>query len=128
MDLFDFIKCLLEKKYLTDEELEKWKYKDYIYIINRYISMNIENLFLINYLNMLNITDGRLHFDFLYKMLPKQNGFIKYTKFKNKNIKNEEVISLLSSVYRVSKKDIVSYFDLLNDKQVKEIIAKYKKN
>jgi hypothetical protein len=102
------------------------------YIINRWLSMNMDFIELINELQRYTI--GQISPEETYKLyydiLPKQKQFNKYIKGKKADKYNPALVELLSMHFLVSEKEAMEYIDMYQETSLntlKEIIKKYGK-
>jgi len=125
--IFEHLSGIKEKKISWDSLSEMDKKSFSPFIINRWLSMNVELLELVNELQMYTI--GQLSPREVYKLyldvLPKQKTFDKYIKGKKEGKYNENVLSYLSKYFGVSKREVDDYLEFLSKDDVIEIIKKY---
>jgi hypothetical protein len=102
------------------------------YIINRWLSMNMYFIELVNELQRYTI--GQISPEETYKLyydiLPKQKQFNKYIKGKKADKYNPALVELLSMHFLVSEKEAMEYIDMYQETSLntlKEIIKKYGK-
>lgn len=102
------------------------------YIINRWLSMNMDFIELVNELQRYTI--GQISPEETYKLyydiLPKQKQFNKYIKGKKADKYNPALVELLSMHFLVSEKEAMEYIDMYQETSLntlKEIIKKYGK-
>ena len=97
------------------------------FIINRWLSMNLDLLPIINVLQKYTI--GLLSARDVYKVyldfLPKRKTFDKYIKGKKEGKHNKELLSYLSNWYGVSQREVIEYLDILPKDEVIKILMKY---
>ena len=97
------------------------------FIINRWLSMNLDLLPIINVLQKYTI--GLLSARDVYKVyldfLPKRKTFDKYIKGKKEGKHNKELLSYLSNWYGVSQREVIEYLDILPKNEVIKILMKY---
>lgn len=125
--LFDHLSGIREKKvkWETLSEMDKKSFSPYM--INRWLSMNMDLLPVINELQKYTI--GTLSPRDVYKLyldfLPKQKTYDKYIKGKRDDKYNNEVLEYLSKWYSVSQREVVDYLDILPKESVLDILMKY---
>jgi hypothetical protein len=102
------------------------------YIVNRWLSMNIDFIELINELQRYTI--GQISpaetYKLYYDILPKQRQFNKYIKGKKADKYNQKLVELLSMHFAVSENEAMEYIDMYTDKDLnalRDIIKKYGK-
>ena len=97
------------------------------FIINRWLSMNLDLLPIINVLQKYTI--GLLSARDVYKVyldfLPKRKTFDKYIKGKKEGKHNKELLSYLSNWYGISQREVIEYLDILPKDEVIKILMKY---
>ena len=93
------------------------------FIINRWLSMNLDLLPIINVLQKYTI--GLLSARDVYKVyldfLPKRKTFDKYIKGKKEGKHNKELLSYLSNWYGVSQREVIDYLEILDADNLSEI-------
>ena len=98
------------------------------FIINRWLSMNLDLLPIINVLQKYTI--GLLSARDVYKVyldfLPKRKTFDKYIKGKKEGKHNKELLSYLSNWYGVSQREVIEYLDILPKDEVIKILMTVK--
>lgn len=111
-----------EWKDLTIEDKKTFK----PYMINRFISMKMEYLDLVNevqrYMN--SNTDLGVFHKFWNKLLPKKKQFFYYIKGNKKSSVNTELVNILREHFKESRKNTIEYIRILSDEDLKEILLK----
>jgi hypothetical protein len=126
--LFDHLKAIYlepyNPKYFDDlSDTDKKTFSTYM--INRYLSMNPEWLFITNYVQQYSF---EMPSEALYKVyanyIPKGRTFLKWVKGRKEKKYNKELIELISSYYEVSQNQAVSYITifLLKDEWIERLI------
>lgn len=125
--IFQHLSGIKEKKESWESLSEMDKKSFTPFIINRWLSMNLDLLPIINILQKYTI--GLLSPKEVYKLyldfLPKQKTFDKYIKGKKEAKYNKELLNHLSNWYGVSNREVEDYLDMLSKEQVIEILMKY---
>ena len=125
--IFEHLSGIKEKKESWESLSEMDKKSFTPFIINRWLSMNLELLPIINILQKYTI--GLLSPKEVYKLyldfLPKQKTFDKYIKGKKEGKYNKELLEYLSKWYGVSQREVSDYLDLLPKDEVINILKKY---
>jgi len=130
--LFDHLSGITDKKVKWDSlsELDRKSFSPYM--VNRFLSMNMDFIELVNELQRYTI--GQISNEETYKLyydiLPKQKQFNKYIKGKKADKYNPALVELLSQHFLVSEKEAIEYLDIYSNTSldpVKEIIKKYGK-
>jgi len=103
-----------------------------VYLINRWLSMNMDFIEIVN--EFQKYTIGQISpaetYKLYYDILPKQKQFNKYIKGKKADKYNPDLVELLSKHFLVSEKEAIEYLDIYSDTSldpVKEIMKKYGK-
>ena len=126
--IFEHLSGIKEKK-VSWESLSEMDQKSFSpFIINRWLSMNLDLLPIINILQKYTISKNvtarevyKLYLDFL----PKKKTFDKYIKGPNEGKYNKELLTHLASWYGVSQREVSDYLDLLQNNEVINILKKY---
>ena len=130
--LFDHLSGITDKKVKWDS-LSELDHKSFSpYMINRFLSMNMDFIELINEFQKYTIggLDAREVYKLYSDILPKQKQYNKYIKGKTTDKYNSDLVELLSKHFLVSEKEAIEYLDIYSDTSldpVKEIIKKYGK-
>ena len=131
-NIFEHISGITDKKTPWDvlSDIDKKSFTPYI--INRWLSMNMDFIELVNELQRYTI--GQISNEETYKLyydiLPKQKQFNKYIKGKKADKYNPALVELLSQHFLVSEAEAMEYIDMYQDTSLntlKEIIKKYGK-
>jgi len=97
------------------------------FMVNRFLSMNMGLLELVNELQKFTI--GQLSPRDVYKMyldfLPKRRSFDKYIKGKKDDKYNSNVLEYLAKYYQVSQREVRDYLEILSKDDITEILLKY---
>ncbi len=97
------------------------------FMVNRFLSMNMGLLELVNELQKFTI--GQLSPRDVYKMyldfLPKKRSFDKYIKGKKDDKYNSNVLEYLAKYYSVSQREVRDYLEILSKDNITEILLKY---
>ena len=125
--IFEHLSGIKEKK-TSWESLSDMDKKSFSpFIINRWLSMNLELVGLVNELQPFTI--GQLSPRDTYKLyldvLPKKKTFDKYVKSKGKSKYNDNVLQYLSTYFEVSHREVKDYLEILPKDEVIEIISKF---
>jgi len=130
--IFDHLSGITDKKtpweHLTDADRKSFS----VYMINRWLSMNMDFVELVN--EFQKYTIGQISSKETYKLyldfLPKQKQFNKYIKGKKAEKYNPELVELLSNHFLISEKEAMEYLDMsqeLSLNTLKETVKKYGK-
>lgn len=125
--IFDHLSGIKEKKVAWESLSEMDKKSFSPFIINRWLSMNMDLLPIVNILQKYTI--GLLSSRDVYKVyldfLPKQKTFDKYIKGKSEGKHNKELLKYLSMWYGVSERECIEYLEILPKEEVMKIVMKY---
>ena len=127
--IFQHLSGIKEKKQSWESLSEMDKKSFSPFIINRWLSMNMDLLPVINELQQYTI--GTLRPKEVYKLyldfLPKKKTFDKYIKGKKSDKYNKEMLEYLSQWYGVSQSEVKEYLEILPTDEVVDILMKYGK-
>lgn len=127
--IFQHLSGIKEKKESWESLSEMDKKSFSPFIINRWLSMNMDLLPIINELQQYTI--GTLKPKDVYKLyldfLPKKKTFDKYIKGKKSDKYNKEMLQYLSQWYEVSQSEVKEYLEILSKDDVVDILMKYGK-
>lgn len=121
--IFDHMSNLTDKKkpWNSISEVDQKSFTPFI--INRWLSMNMDFIEVINELQRYTI--GQISpaetYKLYYEFLPKQRQFNKYIKGKKADKYSPELVELLSQHFYVSEKEATEYIELLESTNVGEI-------
>ncbi len=125
--IFDHLSGIKEKKTSWESLTDMDKKSFSPFIINRWLSMNLDLLPIINILQKYTI--GLLSPKEVYKLyldfLPKKKTFDKYVKGKKEGKYNKELLQYLSKWYGVSYREVQDYLEILPKQEVLDILKKY---
>jgi hypothetical protein len=130
--IFDHISGVTDKKVNWDK-LSKLDQNSFSpYLINRWLSMNMEFVEIVNELQKYTIgqVSARETYKLYFDILPKQKQFNKYIKGKKSEKYNSNLIELIAAHLQTSEKEAVEYLELCDDLRlntVKEILKNYGK-
>ena len=125
--IFDFMNGM------THEKKEWSKYTDIDqkkfapFIVNRWLSMRMELIEIINQLQKYTI--GLLSHKDTYRLyhglLPAQRTFAKYIKGKKEDKYDKQLVSQIADHYLISKSEAVDYIELLSKDSCGSLLSKY---
>jgi len=124
-ELFDFLNGIYTDQTigffdtLTTEEQKK--YKGLRYMLNRFISMNVHYLPVVNAIQKYTNIPERLHYLFFARMLPKQKQFNKYIKGSKDDIYPEWLVNLVAKHFHVSRSEAITYIEIYYRVDKKEL-------
>jgi len=125
--IFDLIGGVTDKK----REWKKWSETDQKkfspFIVNRWLSMRMELIELVNELQTYTI--GLLRpqetYRLYYELLPTNKSFAKYIKGKAEDKFDKDLITQLAEHYQISKSEAADYADLMDKVTLERIITMY---
>ena len=125
--IFQHLSGIKEKKQSWESLTEMDKKSFSPFIINRWLSMNLDLLPIVNELQKYTI--GTLSARDVYKLyldfLPKKKTFDKYVKGKKSSKYNKDMLAYLSQWYGVSQSEVKDYLEILSKDDVKSILKNY---
>ena len=126
MNPFDHIKNLHTKQRTWDNFNDEEKKSFNVYIINKALSMNPNYLDIVNMVqrytnNMLNPKEV---FNLYFNLLPNKFRFYKWIK--GTKDKNKEKYQILAQHFKCSSREAKDYMELLNKKEINQILKLYK--
>jgi len=125
--IFQHLSGIKEKKesWTSLSDMDKKSFSPFI--INRWLSMNLDLLPIVNILQKYTI--GFLSARDVYKVyldfLPKKKIFDKYIKGSKSSKYNKDVLEYLSKWYGVSQREVTDYLEILSKDDVINILMKY---
>ena len=138
MTLFDWLNEITVKKTppedFSQEEWDKWN----SYMIHRYLSMNMDYIDIVNYVQKINPQSKKQIYTIYREMIPKKKLWLKYIK--NENKKNyQELAECIAEYFGCSLGEADHYIDILgssirsilwemgvDDKEAENLIKKAK--
>lgn len=122
--IFDHLSGLTDRK-IPWEELSDIDRKSFApYMINRWLSMNVNYIELVNEVQKYVI--GQLTPEQTYKLyfdlLPKTKSFSKYIKSQKEEKYNSDLIKLLSQHFLISRSECVDILDLYTENDLNSLI------
>lgn len=122
MELFDYLKALTESKEELDFDNDEVRKGYSPYMINKFVSMVEIFIPLVNEINMYEVPK-ETHFQYFATTLPKRKQYFKYLK-KSKDLSEDDKL-LLANHFQIGKKDAEKYIQMLDEKELQEIIDIY---
>ena len=127
MTIFDWINQILVKKKHWDEFTKDEQKKFSPFIINRWLSMDMDFIEVVNYFQKYSI--GTLEPREVYKwysdFLPKGKRFNKYIKGKKDKKYDPELINILVNSLECSKLEAKENLSLISKNEIEELLTKY---
>jgi hypothetical protein len=125
--IFDFVDGVTSKKKRWEEWSESDQKKFSPFIVNRFLSMRVELIDLVNMLQKYTIgtLSPKETYRVYYELLPQNKGFAKYIKGSKEDAYNPKLIDQIVEHFTISKSEATEYLDLLNVEQVTKIVSLY---
>jgi len=125
--IFDFIDGITHKKKQWSEWTESDQKKFAPFIVNRWLSMRMELIDLVNMLQKYTIgtLTPKETYRIYHELLPQSKGFAKYIKSSKEDAYNPKLVDQIVEHFTISKSEAMEYLDLLNVEQVTNIISLY---
>jgi len=102
---------------ISEESWEKWN----SYMINRYVSMDIRYIELVNYIQTVPYDNKQQLYNIYREMIPKAKTFFKYLKT-NRKKKNTEVIEYIAKHFQCSLGEAEEYLDILREVGARRVL------
>ena len=102
---------------ISEESWEKWN----SYMINRYVSMDIRYIELVNYIQTVPYDNKQQLYNIYREMIPKAKTFFKYLKT-NRKKKNTEVIEYIAQYFQCSLGEAEEYLDILREVGARRVL------
>lgn len=104
---------------ISPESWDSWN----SYMINRYVSMDIRYIELVNYIQTIPYDNKQQIYSIYREMIPKQKTFFKYLKV-TKRKKNLQAIDYVAKHFECSLGEAEEYMDILRENGVRGILYK----
>lgn len=101
----------------TEKEWDIWN----SYMVHRFLSMNKNYLEVANAAQKFSPQDKSQIYSFYKEFIPRKKTWSKYIKSQVKQ-PNKELIETLASYFEVSKREVISYLDILDKKEITRIL------
>ena len=102
---------------ISQESWDSWN----SYMINRYVSMDIRYIELVNYIQTIPYDNKQQIYSIYKEMIPKQKTFFKYLKI-TKRKKNPQAIDYVAKHFECSLGEAEEYMDLLREHGVRGVL------
>lgn len=123
MTLFDWLNEITIKKTPPEDfSQESWD-KFNSYMIHRYLSMNMDYIDVVNYVQKMNPQSKKQIYTIYREMIPKNKVWLKYIKNQNKR-NYQELAEYIAEYYECSLGEADHYIDILRGTGVKSILWK----
>jgi len=121
MTIFDWLNEITIKKTLPNNFTEESWDKFNSYMIHRYLSMNIDYIDIVNYVQKINPTNKKQIYSIYREMIPKQKVWLKYIKSQTPK-KNDELVNYVAEYFECSLGEADHYIDILRETGVRNIL------
>jgi hypothetical protein len=121
MTLFDWLKEITTNKTSWENFSEKDRESFNTFMINRYLSMNMSYIEIVNFVQKIPLTEKEKYYTLYCQMIPKKNVFLKYIK-SNKKTKPQEVVEYVAKYYECSLGEADHYIDIIREPGVRSIL------
>lgn len=122
--IFDHLSGLTDRKVPWEELSEIDKKSFSVYMVNRWLSMNMNFIEIVN--EFQKYTIGQLTPEQTYRLyldvLPKQKQFNKYIKSQKEEKYNPDLVKLLSQHYLISRSETMDILDLYVENDINTLI------
>jgi len=93
------------------------------YMVHRYLSMDINYIDIVNYVQKINPTNKKQIYTIYREMIPKKKVWLGYTKAQTK-AKNQDLVSYVAEYFECSLGEADYYIDILREVGVRDILYK----
>ncbi len=104
---------------ISQDSWDKWN----SYMIHRYVSMNMDYIDVVNYVQKVNPQSKKQIYSIYREMLPKRKVYLKYVKNENKR-NYQELAEYIADYLEYSLGEADEYIDILQDHGVRGILWK----
>jgi len=125
--IFDFINGMTHEKKEWSKYTETDQKKFSPFIVNRWLSMRMELIEVINQLQKytIGLLSPRDTYRLYYGLLPAQRTFAKYIKGKKEDKYNTDLVSQIADHYLVSKTEAIDYIELMTKDSCSTLLSMY---
>ena len=102
---------------ISQDSWDKWN----SYMIHRYVSMNMDYIDVVNYVQKVNPQSKKQIYSIYREMLPKRKVYLKYVKNENKR-NYQELAEYIADYLECSLGEADQYIDILQDHGVRGIL------
>ena len=121
-NIFDWLKAINNTKppveSFTDKDWEVWN----SYMIHRFISMNLDYLDIVNYVQEFPPQEKRMIYNIYKEFIPKNNKWNKYIKSSNKQ-PNKDLVEYIKNYYECSVREAKEYLCILDRIDIEGILS-----
>ena len=119
--IFDWLNQITQTKSspedFTEESWDSWN----SYMIHRYLSMDINYIDIVNYVQKINPQNKKQIYSIYREMIPKQKVWLKYMKSQTPK-KNSELVDYVAKYFECSLGEADHYIDILRETGVRGIL------
>ena len=125
--IFDFINGMTHQKKAWSEYTETDHKKFSPFIVNRWLSMRIELIEIINQLQKytIGLLTPRDTYRLYHGLLPAQRTFAKYIKGKKEDKYDKQLVSQIANHYLISQSEAIDYIDLMPKDSCSSLLSMY---
>ena len=125
--IFDFINGMTYQKKEWSEYTETDHKKFSSFIVNRWLSMKMELIDIVNELQKytIGLLSARETYRLYHGFLPAQRTFAKYIKGKKEGKFDIQLVSLVADHYKVSKSESTDYVELMSKESCADLLGLY---
>ena len=120
--IFDWLNQITQTKAsiwdFTEESWDSWN----SYMIHRYLSMDINYIDIVNYVQKINPQYKKQIYSIYREMIPKQKVWLKYVKSKTPK-KNTELVDYVAKYFECSLGEADHYIDILRETGVRGLLG-----
>jgi hypothetical protein len=120
--IFDWLNQITQTKTspedFTEESWDSWN----SYMIHRYLSMDINYIDIVNYVQKINPQNKKQIYSIYREMIPKQKVWLKYVKSQTPK-KNTELVDYVAKYFECSLGEADHYIDILRETGVRGILG-----
>ena len=91
------------------------------YMVHRYLSMDINYIDIVNYVQKINPTNKKQIYSIYREMIPKQKVWLKYVKSQTPK-KNDELVNYIAEYFECSLGEADHYIDIIRETGVRSIL------
>ena len=121
-NIFDWLKAINTTKppveSFTDKDWEVWN----SYMIHRFISMNLDYLDIVNYVQEFPPQEKKMIYNIYKEFIPKNSKWNKYIKSSNKE-PNKDLVKHIKNYYECSVREAKEYLCILDQTDIKSILS-----
>ena len=125
--IFDFINGMTHQKKAWSEYTETDHKKFSSFIVNRWLSMRMELIEIINQLQKytIGLLTPRDTYRLYHGLLPAQRTFAKYIKGKKEDKYDKQLVSQIANHYLISQSEAIDYIDLMPKDSCSSLLSMY---